>query len=346
MNFSLLPWRPILAAAWLLVVPLAPARACTDVLLKTDNHQMVSGRNMDYPRVFRSKVLVTPAGKAFQSPVPAGFPALAWVSRYGYVGVTGGTPFIADGMNVKGLSIDKQTLAATRYPDPVKDRPNLDIRMICDWVLGNCSSVDEVANALPSLNPIETTGKNPLHLALHDQAGNSGVIEFIQGTPVFHRNPNGVLTNGPTFDWHETHLKYYRWKRSVPNSAVAVPEGYFSAERFIRATLMRDALPASDTPRAAVADALRILAAVAPPYGMPGAYVEQEADGGHPRLDFTQWSVVRDHRNLVYYYKSFDSPGLKAIDLKTLDLTGKTQYVPLPVGDGEWSVPAPLTPEK
>jgi choloylglycine hydrolase len=344
MNQTRMPWGSLLATALLLSMPLSRAHACTDVLVKTDHDQVVSGRNMDYPKVFDSKILIVPAGQKFQSKADPGLVGLSWVSRYGYVGVTGGTSWIADGMNEKGLTIAKQTLAMTQFPDPAKGKPNLEMKLFCDWVLGTCSSIEEVAKALPAINPFNTSKHDPVHFALHDQGGHSAVIEFIQGEPKFSPNPNGILTNGPSLAWQETNLKYFRWKRTMHDASVAIPEGYFSVERFLRATVMRDALPAAGTPQGAVANALSILASVAPPYGMPGTYTPEAKYGETLKYDFTQWTVVRDQYNLVYYYKSVDNPGLKAINLKTLDLSGKTEYSPIPVRNGDWSVPAPLMP--
>jgi choloylglycine hydrolase len=335
-------WPFILATVFFLAIPLSGTYACTDVLVKTDNHQVVSGRNMDFRDVFNSKIIIIPVGKSFQSEADAGLPGASWVSRYGYVGITGGTSYISDGMNEKGLSIAKQTLASTHYPGPSAEKPNLKIRMLCDWVLGNFTSIDEVEKALPTINVVGTGKHSPAHFALHDAEGNSAVIEFIQEHVEFHINTNGVLTNDPSFDWQLTNLKYYKWKKSMFDSSVAIPEGYFAAERFIRATIMRDSLPAASTPQSAVANALMILDSVAPPYGMPSTYTPPAQAGEELKYDFTQWTVIRDHVNLVYYYKSVDNPSLKAIDLKTLDFSGKTEYSPIPVQNGDWFVPAPL----
>jgi choloylglycine hydrolase len=344
MNHAQTSWRRFLMAGFLGLIPLAHLDACTDVLMKTDEHQVVSGRNMDYPLVFDSKVLITPTGRKFQSKADPGYTGLSWVSRFGYVGITGGRAYLNDGMNERGLSIAEQTLGITRFPDEMKEKPNLEIDLFCDWVLGNYSSIDEMENALKTINIFSPAKHTPVHYALHDGDGNSAVIEFIQGGMRFSRNENGVLTNDPSLDWQETNLKYFKWENSMYHSSVAVPGNYFSVERFIRATLTRDALPAAGTPQMAVANALVVLGSVTQPHGMLGTYTRRKPNEEKIQYDSTLWTVIRDHLHLIYYYKSFDSPSLKAIDLKAIDLSGKTHYRPIPVGSGDWSVPAPLQP--
>ncbi len=43
------------------------------------------------------------------------------------------------------------------------------------------------------------------------------------------------------------------------------------------------------------------------------------SQGGKPAGDYTQWTTFRDHANKLYYWKTYNDPGMKAVDLKTLD---------------------------
>jgi choloylglycine hydrolase len=54
---------------------------------------------------------------------------------------------------------------------------------------------------------------------------------------------------------------------------------------------------------------------------IPKGLVRDYADGGKPEGDYTQWTVFRDHANKVYFWRSYQDPGLKAIDLKTVDFS-------------------------
>ena len=43
--------------------------------------------------------------------------------------------------------------------------------------------------------------------------------------------------------------------------------------------------------------------------------------GGQAEGDYTQWTVFRDHRNLVYSWRSYDNPMVQTLDLKTIDFS-------------------------
>ena len=49
----------------------------------------------------------------------------------------------------------------------------------------------------------------PLHASVHDASGRSIVLEFTKEGPKVYDNGPGVLTNAPTFDWHETNLRNF-----------------------------------------------------------------------------------------------------------------------------------------
>jgi choloylglycine hydrolase len=54
---------------------------------------------------------------------------------------------------------------------------------------------------------------------------------------------------------------------------------------------------------------------------IPKGLVRDYANGGKPAGDYTQWTTFRDHANKVFYWKTYEDPGLKAIDLKSVDFS-------------------------
>ena len=48
-----------------------------------------------------------------------------------------------------------------------------------------------------------------LHYAVHDAQGRSAVIEYVGGHLHIYDNPLGVVTNSPSFDWHQTNLRNF-----------------------------------------------------------------------------------------------------------------------------------------
>jgi choloylglycine hydrolase len=52
---------------------------------------------------------------------------------------------------------------------------------------------------------------------------------------------------------------------------------------------------------------------------IPKGLVRDYSQGGKPMGDYTQWTTFRDHANKIYYWKTYNDPALKAVDLKTLN---------------------------
>ena len=152
----------------------------------------------------------------------------------------------------------------------------------------------------------------PMHLAVHDALGGDLVVEFLGGSPVFHDNPVGVLTNSPTFDWHTTNLRNFVNLTNAEAATVnlmgvevdptgngsgllGLPGDVTPPSRFVRATMLSAVATGAKDSRTAVNQAFHALDLVHVP--------RQVAASG----DYTQWYVVRDHDNLVYFVRTYDS---------------------------------------
>jgi choloylglycine hydrolase len=178
----------------------------------------------------------------------------------------------------------------------------------------------------------------PLHLAVHDAHGGDLVVEFLGGVAVFHDNPVGVLTNSPTFDWHTTNLRNFINLTSAEAKPVnlmglevdptgngtgllGLPGDVTPPTRYVRATMLSAVSTAATDPRAAVNQAFHALDLVHVP--------RQVAASG----DYTQWYVVRDHDNLGYFVRGYDSWQTDAYDLHRLgvaDSATQRRSLPLP----------------
>ena len=163
-------------------------------------------------------------------------------------------------------------------------------------------------------------------------------MEFLDGAPVFHDNPVGVLTNSPTFDWHNTNLRNYvnlTNAEATPVNLMGVavnptgngtgllglPGDVTPPSRFIRATVLSAVSVTAKDARTAVNQAFHALDLVHVP--------RQVAASG----DYTQWYVVRDHDNLVYHVRTYDSWDTESHDLRLLgvsDSSSTRRSLPLP----------------
>lgn len=321
------------------------AGACSDVMLKKEGAYGISCRTMDFSCPLGSKFVVVPRGQRCRSTTPTGKKGLAWTSRYGFVGVNvQDRPVYSDGLNEKGLSAAVLWLLGTDYPVAGIESRTLAVEDCAGWILGSFSTVAQLKKGLEK---VQITGHfleemhmlPPLHLAVHDAAGHSLVIEFLEKEMVLFDNGNGVLTNEPDFRYQTANLQYRKWKLGLARSAVGVPGEWYPVERFIRASIVREALPAPKSLAQAVSQAVHVLNTVQVQYGAPGTDSEGGPEGAY---DHTLWSLIRDHRNLSLYYRSMNNPSLQRIDLKSLDFSGTAAYEPIPVAGGDWFIPVSL----
>jgi choloylglycine hydrolase len=190
----------------------------------------------------------------------------------------------------------------------------------------------------------EFGGVPPFHAIVHDASGDSAVIEFLDGKAKIFDDPLGVITNSPTFDWHLTNLRNYvnLSATNVPPIAIGdirlgqlgegsgllgLPGDYTPPSRFVRAVTFTQAADQPATAEAAVNVAFHILNSFDIVKG-----VARGKHDGQVVVDFTQYTTAADLKNLRYYYRTYDNPQIRVVDLKGLKWSpGKV--LTMPVGD-------------
>lgn len=332
--------RKIVATLCASLMATAPALACTDVRLMAGDGSAMSVRSMEFGLDLNSGVQIVPRGMRNTSPAPSG-EGLKWTSKYGYVAMNAlGESLATDGLNEKGLGFGALYLPGeTKYQDVKPDEQGkaLSNAVFGNWVLGNFETVDQVREALSN---VKVWGENvpqlgsfaPLHYSVHDASGKSIVIEYVDGNVHVYDNTVGVLTNSPTYDWHLQNLRNY--VNLTPVNAAPVKIGNVTYAGTGQGSGLRglpgDPTPPSrfvmaaataylaDKPRDS-AEALIVADHLINRVDIPKGLVRDYANGGKAAADYTQWTTFRDHANKVYYWRSYNDPGLKAVDLKTLD---------------------------
>ncbi|CAL8465713.1 g5249 [Coccomyxa elongata] len=182
-----------------------------------------------------------------------------------------------------------------------------------------------------------------IHLGVHDAAHGSLVIEFQGSTHVLLDNPTGVLTNEPQLLQHYSQLKRYMNNRmQVPqiqfqrfregtfkpvhyNSTFYAPPGDHSSQsRFIRLAMLNQVAGLRSWPQNAswspngagpskglfVAAETILNTIVLPPA------IDDAGGAGSANDDYTQVMILRDHANLMYYFRSPRSPQWQAINVR------------------------------
>lgn len=335
---------------FLLAVPQIPATANTI--------QYVSARCMELTGALATHLYLVPAQQQFPLVPNRSTP---WIGQYGFVGLADPQtmaefPCFMDGINEVGLSCAALWLPGTEFPS-AKGTKNVEFSDLCAWVMSNFSSVNDLLEALPNIQFLGPKAGAidyvPLHFIATDSAGQSVVIEFLDGQTVVYppsygdgATADGVLTNGPDYAWQRTNLLSYSHlsvkgggtSRStqvappVGNGLLGLPGDIMSASRFVKAATFRRGfglLPADGkgwlpTPKEAGATestqtvvnvALQMVQMIqATPYGT--ALIKPKDPLDKPSVgDWTMWQVARDHSNFAYYFNSAFNASVQKINL-------------------------------
>lgn len=338
------------------VAPL-PAVACTDFLLTTTRGEPVSARSMEWAAGLNSQVIIHPREENNRASIP--YPesdaplAMSWKNKFGFAGINAnGLDVTVDGLNEKGLSFGLLWLPEyTKYQTVSASQKGaaLSITDLGSWVLGNFETVEEVKTALPTLKvwapEIPSFGGIPTaHAAIHDASGKSIVIEFVNGEQKIYDNPAGVLTNAPTFDWQTINLKNFVGLKPENVAPVKLAEqtlapsgqgsGFFGIpgdwsppSRFVRTAAIVKYANKQDTIGGAVNLAQHILNSVDIPQG-----TIRDVIAGKTYCDYTQWAVIKDLSGRKLYYRSYQDPQLRSIDLASTDFSPGSKRKSIPVG--------------
>lgn len=317
------------------------AYGCTDFQVKADDGTVVIARANEYATDAHSQIVFEPAGKKFTTNAPEGKKGLSWKSRYAYLGINGlglEENFV-EGMNEAGLSME-----GLMFPEAIyetvgtgDDARALSILDIGSWILGNFATVSELKEQLPNIlvwgEVIPKFGATlPLHIAVHDAAGNNLVIEFINGQKRVYDNPIGVMTNMLELPWQIENLrnflnidqfnppeKDFRGVVLRPVSTAVgwrlIPGDWSSTSRYVRIAYQVNMVSPVKDGMAALNLAKHILNTVDIPLGIIKAKMPPD---GLVEAEYTQWSTLKDLTNRVLYYYTYDNMNVRAIDLKKM----------------------------
>lgn len=324
---------------------------CTNFALfstSSNSTYAITARAMEFAGSLNTQIQITPQGQSF--PVAALTPptnALTWQNQYGYIAMTGeGDGFSAstDGLNEKGLSVGLLWLPGSEYPtSQAATNPIIYNGALGDWILGNFDSVASLKSALATITVININERDPnaffpLHYIVSDNTGANLIIEFVNGQMQTYEPENGVMTNAPPYPYHLANLSNYVnlsvknspqvwWGQEINGSGcLGMPGDYTPPSRFVRATMLQQSAQ-NYTPKN-LQEAIGLATRIVTSFGIA---MGSQAEANNPQLgDYTLWGVIRDHKNLVYYFYTSFNNNLSAIDLKELDLTqGKLTLKPL-----------------
>jgi len=322
--------------------------ACTVFRLKAADGSMIVTRSMEFGVDLHYDLIIVPRNLTFTSPFINMKSGKRWAVKYGYLGIAslGLNYAVSDGLNEKGLSVGVlwyESDMQWQKVVPADSSRALASPMFPDWVLANFATVDELRNALPSIRVFAYTDSTkvktvlPLHYIIHDANGGCVVVEFDKGECNIYDNPLGIMTNAPSFPWQLTNLRQYTGMspdNSLPltlDGLKLIPTGHGQGmwgipgditppSRFVRLAMLThfcDQQP--DATRN-----LNLCEHIINSFTIPqGIILDKDANGKIMSAEITQWVSFHDLTNKIMYFKTYDNPNLRMINLKDLDFSAK-----------------------
>lgn len=313
--------------------------ACTGISLAAQDGSRVVARTVEWAATpMQCGYVVCPRRYQQQSYTPSGADGMKYTSVFGYVGIyTEYEPFVVEGVNEAGLSAG--LFFFPNYGQYAPYDESRKAKTICDmqfvsWVLSQFETIDQVKDALKSVNVVTLNHKiGAVHWRIAQPDGRMVVLEFVNGTARFYENRLGVLTNAPGFQWHMTNLNNY--VNLEPGSAkdmtlkpgitlmplghgsgmLGLPGDFTSPSRFVRATFYQTTAPQLGTGFETVVQAFHILNNFDIPIGTQHA--KADIPKGLPSA--TQFTSVTDQKSMKLYYRTAWNSTIRCIDLMHID---------------------------
>lgn len=329
---------------------LAAARdvsACTGITLKATDGAVVYGRTMEWGSFdLNSQVVVVPRGYTFTAHTPDRKPGLTWKGKYGFVGLDGlDFEVYLDGMNEKGLAVGgfyHPGFAEYQEYDPAKAAESMGPGDVIAYLLSTCETVDEAKAAIARVSVTAVIAPPigmppPAHYLVTEPSGKAVVIEYLKGKLTLFDAPLGVITNAPTYDWHEINLRNYLNLSAVAlpskkiedmdfaplgggSGMIGLPGDFTPPSRFVRAVAFSRSARRTSTGGETVYELFRILDNFNVPLGAAEGEGEAKTKG---MRSSTIWTTAYDTRNKVLYYHTQNNRRVRKVDLSKLDFGAK-----------------------
>ncbi len=331
--------------------------ACTGILLKGEDGTVVRSRTLEWGEFdLHPRLEVIPRGHQFESEkMPDGKAGISWKNKLGFVGITllNKEAFL-EAINESGLSgglFYHPGYAEYADYDPAKAADSMAPTDIVGYVISNCTTLDEVRSALESIlvAPVVEDSLGfaaPVHFIFSDPEGKAIVVEFLNKKLTIFDAPLGVITNAPSYDWHQTNLRNY-----VNLSAVAVPAKKLDQEtfapmgagsgmiglpgdftppsRFIRAVAFSQSARKTQGGYDTVHECFRIL----DNFNVPLDAAENSSDGNKKdattdhMYSGTQITTAIDAKDLVLYYHTQYDRRVRKVDMKKIDFSKNPEKI-------------------
>lgn len=327
-HFRLRTMLSSIVCAAMVAAPIQAAQACTRILWNENKLTNVVGRTMDWPESTQPILTVLPRGmkrdgsRLGSQVIVASNPA-RWSSQYGSVVTTIYGVGTADGVNEKGFAIHMLYLTATDFGPRDDAKLGVHAGLWGQYLLDNAATVGQALDLMKGIQPVmaEVHGvKATVHLAIEDAAGDSAIIEYLNGKPVVHHGRQyRVMTNDPTYDEQLENLARYDFKNATRQTVL--PGNVDPRDRFVRSAYYLQMLPEPKSGREAIAGILAIARNASVPFGAPN-----NAPG---TLYNTEYRTAIDLGNRRYFFELTTSPNVIWMDLAKFNFSAGASVMTL-----------------
>lgn len=256
-------------------------------------------------------------------------------------------------MNERGLTVGlfyHPGFAEYRAYDPVLAADSISPLDVGQYLLSQCATVDEARTAMAGVRVVPVVEPAigiapPLHYLVTEPSGRAIVIEFLKGEMVIFEAPLGVLTNAPSYDWHETNLRNYINLSPVAlpgktigelnfkplgggSGMIGLPGDNTPSSRFVRAVAATQTARATPTGEETVYELFRILDNFNLPRGAAEGSGEERTSG---MRSSTIWTTGYDTKNRVMYFHTQHNRSVRMLDLNKIDFSKPGKLVKLPL---------------
>ena len=305
---------------------------CTAISFNAKNHYF--GRTLDLEKRYGERVTITPRNYVFN--FKCGEVVQSHYAIIGMAAIVDEYPLYFDATNEYGLSIAGLNFVGNAYfGDIVENKINIAPYELIPYLLSRCKSVRECVCSLGNINLTNIKFNNDienaqLHWLIADK-NESVVLECMREGNKLHKNPTGVLTNNPPFEYQMMNLNnYMSLSRFDPQNsfsdklifetysrgmgAIGLPGDVSSVSRFVRATFnkMNSVIP--DNENASIGQFFHILGSVEQVEGT----VKFEDE-----FERTQYTSCCDTMNGIYYFKTYENSQISAVKMHKENLNAK-----------------------
>jgi len=307
---------------------------CTVISLGTKDHYF--GRNLDLEYSYRETITITP--RCFPFPFRMAAPLIKHHALIGMAYVVDNYPLYYDATNEVGLSMAGLNFPGNAYYPPIgPDSDNIAPFELIPWVLGQCSCVEEAERLLTrtrlaNINFSAELPLTPLHWMISDSKA-SIVAEPIREGLKIYKNPVGVLTNNPPFDYQLFALNNYMslstrqpdnlFSSELPlenysrgMGALGLPGDLSSQSRFVRAAFTKLNSVSASGESESISQFFHILGSVEQQRGCVCM--------GENKYEITVYSSCCNTVKGIYYYTTYENRQITAVDMHNEDLMQDT----------------------